>query len=45
MFESLTVIMFLGGGSFMFFLYRLNRSAERKAKESADATRTPPVRS
>ena len=41
MFESLSVLMLVGGGSFMFFLYRLSLAAERRAKEAADAEGAP----
>ena len=42
MLESLSVLMLLIGSSFFYFLYRLNRAAQREAREnpsSADAAR------
>lgn len=37
MLESLSVLMLLVGSSFFYFLYRLNRAAQREARENPPA--------
>lgn len=37
MLESLSVLMLLIGSSLFFFFYRLNKAAQREARENAQA--------